>query len=129
MCVIGLKHVRQIGECPSFKAYGAKFHDKHFPLCKDHTFESDEYWECYVRSMTTTDHHPVGTCKMGQIFDKNAVVSPENLKVHGLNGLRIVDASIMPTLPSGNIEVPIIMIAEKAADMIKKDYGIFHQMP
>ena len=56
---------------------------------------------------------------MGPIQDEFSVVNPYNLKVHGVRNLRIVDASIMPQLPTGNIEVPVIMIAEKAADMVK----------
>ena len=115
--------VRQIGDAPSFAKFGAEFYDKPFPLCDHLVPESDPYWECFVRSMTTTDHHPIGTCKMGSEVDPYAVVNSKTMKVYGVENLRIVDASVMPTLPSGNINIPIVMIAEKAADMIKGAYS------
>jgi choline dehydrogenase len=72
-------------------------------------------WEEYLRTDSITIFHPCGTCKMG--IDQAAVVDPE-LKVHGVDGLSIADASIMPHLVSGNINAPTIMIGEKAADLI-----------
>lgn len=78
--------------------------------------DSSESLERAIRLHCDTIWHPVGTCKMGA--DANAVVDLE-LRVHGIDGLRVVDASIMPTIPSGNTNAPTIMIAEKAADMIK----------
>ena len=67
------------------------------------------------RNTAETTYHPVGTCKMGN--DTNAVVGAD-LKVHGLDGLRVADASIMPTLTSGNTNAPSIMIGEKCSDML-----------
>jgi choline dehydrogenase-like flavoprotein len=76
---------------------------------------TDEQIKAKMRATCDTIYHPVGTCKMG--VDAMAVVSPE-LKVHGIDGLRVVDASIMPTLIGGNTNAPTVMIAEYAADMI-----------
>ena len=78
--------------------------------------QTDEALIAYIRETATTVWHPVGTCKMG--IDPMAVVDPE-LRVHGVEGLRVVDASIMPTITTGNTNAPTIMIGEKAADLIK----------
>lgn len=80
------------------------------------TVQSDQEILEYIRRTALTVYHPVGTCKMG--IDELAVVSPENLKVKGMNNLRVIDASIMPTIVSGNTSAPTMMIAEMGSRMI-----------
>jgi len=80
---------------------------------------SDEAIDAYVRSHAEADYHSTSTARMGH--DAMAVVD-DRLRVHGLAGLRVVDASIMPHLPGGNTAIPVAMIAEKAADMIREDW-------
>jgi len=79
---------------------------------------SDAEIDAQIRATAITVHHPLGTCKMGRASDPMAVVDPQ-LKVLGIEGLRVVDASVMPDLVGGNINAPVIMIAEKAADLIR----------
>jgi choline dehydrogenase-like flavoprotein len=80
------------------------------------TVQTDEEIEEFIRENAETVYHPAGTCKMGSVDDRMAVVD-ENLKVIGINNLSVVDASVMPRLVGGNTNAPTIMIAEKAADM------------
>ncbi len=80
--------------------------------------DTDADLDAHIRGNSITVHHPLGTCKMGVASDPMAVVDAE-LRVFGTDGLRVVDGSVMPDLVGGNINAPIIMIAEKAADLIR----------
>ena len=105
----------------TFQENNFKFNETPLPPCDIYDFNSDEYWICVIKQYTHTLYHPVGTCKMGPKEDSEAVVDPR-LRVHGVENLRVVDASIMPDLPRGNTNAPTIMIAEKASDMIKNKW-------
>jgi len=74
--------------------------------------------DAFIRQTAWTVHHPLGTCKMGAASDETAVVDPE-MKVRGLDGLRVVDASVMRDMPGGNINAPVIAMAERASDLIR----------
>jgi choline dehydrogenase len=78
---------------------------------------SDEEILTFIRGNAHTAYHPIGTCRMGLAGARTVV--DERLKVHGVDGLRIADASIFPTMPSGNTNAPCIMVGEKAADLIR----------
>ncbi|RUS83756.1 hypothetical protein EGW08_008507 [Elysia chlorotica] len=114
----GVNECKRLINSQPMQAVGAKLLDT-VPIkaCKHHEFDSHEYWACAIRRRPLTIYHPVGTCKMGPMGDKTAVVDTK-LKVQGISGLRVVDASIMPWLVSANTHVPTIMIAEKASDLI-----------
>jgi len=80
----------------------------------------EKYWRRLITYATQTIYHPVGTCKMGPKTDHMAVVDP-SLRVHGVTGLRVADASIMPHLTSANTNAACIMIGEKLADLLRRD--------
>jgi choline dehydrogenase len=108
----GFKAVRRIADAPAMRRYVAQEYEPG-PSCATDADSLD-----YLRRRGGISYHPVSTCRMGN--DAAAVVD-ERLRVHGLQGLRVVDASIMPTIVSGNTNAPTIMIGEKGADMILQD--------
>jgi len=109
--VIGIRLIREV------HAQGALEPFRGEELLPGANVTRDGEIETWLRDNTGTGYHPVSTCRMGPDSDPMAVVGPD-LKVHGMEGLRVVDASIMPDLMSGNTNAPAIMIGEKAADMI-----------
>ncbi|XP_011315313.1 glucose dehydrogenase [FAD, quinone] [Fopius arisanus] len=119
--VEGIKFALNISQSQTFQRYGSRLHDTKIPGCEALEFNSDDYWRCAIRSVTATFNHEMGTAKMGPATDPAAVVDPE-LRVHGIRGLRVIDASIMPEIPVGHLSATTYMIAEKAADMIKRSW-------
>lgn len=116
--LIGIKLLKKLVRTPAMVEMGAEIYNKSFPGCESFFFDTDDYWRCYIRQLTLTTFHPVGTCKMGSNL-QNSVVNFD-FKVHGTHKLYVVDGSVIP-LPSGNPNAIITMIAEKASDVIKND--------
>eukprot|EP00096_Caligus_rogercresseyi_P014940 TRINITY_DN7397_c0_g1_i1.p1 TRINITY_DN7397_c0_g1~~TRINITY_DN7397_c0_g1_i1.p1 ORF type:complete len:653 (-),score=111.34 TRINITY_DN7397_c0_g1_i1:380-2338(-) len=120
--VEGVKFGLAIAQTRGFQKFGSRFWDRiPMPGCEGIPLWTDSYWACLSRQYTTTIYHYSGTAKMGPPSDSGSVVNHE-LKVYGIRGLRVIDASIMPKVPSGNTNAPTIMIAEKGADMIKQNW-------
>jgi len=120
--VEGVKIAIAMSKTAAFQRLNSRLNPYLMPGCRHLTPWSDEYWECAIRHYTVTIYHHSGTAKMGPSSDPEAVVDPR-LRVYGVSSLRVVDASIMPNVVSGNTNAPTIMIGEKASDMIKEDWG------
>lgn len=116
-----IRFVKELENTNSFKRIGAKLVKIPLKNCDRFKYNSDEYWECFMRHFSFTIYHYCGTAKMGPSSDPKAVVDA-TLKVHGIKRLRVVDASVIPVMVSGHTNAPTIMIAEKAADMIKNEW-------
>lgn len=110
--IAGAKKVQEIFTMPALAQHTVG------PMMPDPMPQSDEEWEQAIRNSSGIGYHPVATCRMGG--DDSSVVDPR-LRVHGIEGLRVVDASIMPVMPAANTNAPAIMVGEKGADMILED--------
>jgi choline dehydrogenase-like flavoprotein len=108
--VRGFKVMRRVLAQPALAALGGREHQASAAA------QTDAQIEAFVRQYADTVYHPVGTCRMGP--GPTDVVDAQ-LRVHGVQGLRVVDASIMPRIVSGNTNAPVIMIGEKAADLVR----------
>ncbi|CAG4924755.1 unnamed protein product [Colias eurytheme] len=117
----GVRLTQKVISTKAFQRYGTRLNNVPFPGCEHLEFDSDEYWECAIMQTSITLDHQVGTCKMGPARDPSAVVNPR-LQVKGISNLRVADASIIPRIPASHTHAPVVMIAEKAADMIKEDW-------
>ena len=116
----GVRRALDIVYAPSFDPFRA---DLRLPDTRN---ASDAELEAFVRRTCGTDYHPSGTAKMGSGAD--AVVDAD-LRVHGVEGLRVVDASVLPSIVSGNLNAPVQMIARKAADVIRGVEGLPAERP
>ncbi|KAL0122268.1 hypothetical protein PUN28_007183 [Cardiocondyla obscurior] len=108
----GLYFIKKLMNTTTLRKYGASLNKKSFPGCEDHVFDTKEYWKCYIQHLTLTSYHPAGTCRVGDVVD-------ETFKVYNVKNLYIVDASIFPSLPSGNINAPVMAVAQKAVRFFK----------
>ena len=116
-----LKTVVDVSKTNALKSAGFSLNTTPVDLCKYYKYGTEDYWICLARNYTQPLFHPAGTCKMGPSNDPGAVVDP-HLRVHGVKSLRVADASVMPLVVSGNLNAAVIMIAEKCADIIKRDH-------
>ncbi|XP_021706596.1 glucose dehydrogenase [FAD, quinone] [Aedes aegypti] len=121
--VEGIKKAIQITSQKPFVDIDAKLYDVKVPGCEAFEFNSDDYWRCHVKVLTTTYYHYVATCKMGPETDPTAVVDPR-LRVHGIKKLRVVDVGIVPKAPTAHTTAIAYMIGDKGSDMIKEDNNL-----
>lgn len=137
--ISGIQLVKRLLNTAAMKKLGASLYEKSFPGCEHHTFDSADYWECYVRHLTMTSYHPAGTCRMGDVVDQsfrsafstirifnsqsffvNIFCSNLCCRVFNTKNLYIADGSILPRLPSGNINAAVMMLAKKASRLLQR---------
>ncbi|XP_048006571.1 glucose dehydrogenase [FAD, quinone]-like [Leguminivora glycinivorella] len=117
----GVKRVLALENTHAFRSRGAYFVKIPLPACKHLVWGTYSYFECLARSYTSSTYHPVGSCKMGPAWDPTAVVDPR-LRVYGVKGLRVIDASMMPQVIRGNTNAPSIMIGERGVAFVLDDW-------
>ncbi|CAG9134063.1 unnamed protein product [Plutella xylostella] len=117
----GLKKIAELKNAPYFSRTDSKVVTPDLDECRAFEKGTDEYWVCYVKQLASTTYHAVGTCRMAPL--SNGGVVDSSLKVYHTSHLRVVDASVFPTQPCSKTCAPVVMVAEKAADIIKLDHG------
>ncbi|KAJ8727993.1 hypothetical protein PYW08_016378 [Mythimna loreyi] len=117
----GIKMLTKVVNSTYFRAINAFLGRMEWPPCDTFELDSIDYWKCVCKEMVLSIYHPVGTCQMGPNPETSVVSS--RLKVHGVNNLRVIDASIMPTLTSGNTNAPTGMVGERGAELVLEDYN------
>lgn len=113
----------QIGRSHVFERFSPVLNPNHFPGCESFDLWSEDYIKCYIKQYTVKGDNYVGTCRMGNSSDVDAVVDSRLRVLGGVQGLRVVDASVIPEIPSGDIFATVVALAEKAADIVKEDYS------
>ncbi|XP_060067761.1 glucose dehydrogenase [FAD, quinone]-like [Ylistrum balloti] len=117
----GMKLAFKLTRTKAFRRLDPKLPRRVLSKCSKHRVNSDPYYECLIRYLAVSSETVGGTCKMGDVADNSTVVDLQ-LRVKGIHQLRVVDASVLPTPLSGASYAPVVMVAEKAADIIKKTY-------
>lgn len=119
----GVKFAVNLSKANALGKYNVTLDEEVAEGCEGLEYGSDDFWGCVVKASYKNDNHQTGTCKMGPASDPMAVVD-ERLRVRGIQGLRVMDASIMPEPIAGNIHAPVMMIGEMGSTFIKQDWGV-----
>uniref|UniRef100_A0A182VXX0 Glucose-methanol-choline oxidoreductase N-terminal domain-containing protein n=1 Tax=Anopheles minimus TaxID=112268 RepID=A0A182VXX0_9DIPT len=117
----GVKEAVRISKSPAMRRYDARVLGIPLPNCEQWDQREDDYWRCAIRTLSSTAYQQMGSCRMGPVNDPLAVVDSD-LRVHGVQGLRVADVSVVPTTISGQSAAIDYMIGERAADIIKAQW-------
>ncbi|XP_014216414.1 glucose dehydrogenase [FAD, quinone]-like [Copidosoma floridanum] len=120
--VRGIKAAIRVASTEAFRRFNTTLLPQPFPGCEHSRFASDPYWACVTRHVSITLGHFTGTCRMAPREDGGVVDA--RLRVHGVKGLKVIDASVMSEIVAGHTCAPTYVIREKVAGMIKQDWGM-----
>ncbi|XP_072931773.1 ecdysone oxidase-like [Epargyreus clarus] len=118
----GIRILTKIVNSRYFKSINSHVTRIKWEPCDKYEMDSDAYWKCYALNFLFALYHPVGTCRMGPT--PNVAVVDPRLKVYHISNLRVIDASVMPNITGGNVLAPVMMIAERGAELIKEDHCV-----